>query len=328
MVALFSCNGSKRPDVDQIKVSIKIKRFEKDLYQGKGKDINQTNQQLGNQYGYFYDDFIHRMVGNPSLSGPEVLALLYKDQAYTDLNAEVDSVFPSLGPLEKDLTQTFKYIRYYYPKAKVPQFISTLTGFAYQITTGDKYMGIGLDMFLGRNSKFYGAIVESVPLYQSRRFEPQYIVPRVTEVYAREELFKERDEDRSMLSKMIYNGKILYFMDLILPEGTADTLKIGYTGPQMAWCQQYEGNIWAYFLESELLYQTDYPKFQVYLTDGPFTPQLGENRSSAPKLGVWIGWQIVRKYMEQNPNITLQQLMAETDAQKILTRSKYKPKPS
>ncbi len=29
--------------------------------------------------------------------------------------------------------------------------------------------------------------------------------------------------------------------------------------------------------------------------------------------------------MEENPEITLQQLMAETDAQKILTRSKYKP---
>jgi hypothetical protein len=30
--------------------------------------------------------------------------------------------------------------------------------------------------------------------------------------------------------------------------------------------------------------------------------------------------------MEENPNITLQQLMAENDAQKILNQSKYKPK--
>ena len=117
-------------------------------------------------------------------------------------------------------------------------------------------------------------------------------------------------------------------MDQILPDNTADTIKIGYTGAQIAWCEQFEGNIWAYLLENELLYQTDYQKIQTYLTDGPFTPQLGENRSSAPKLGVWMGWQIVRKYMEENPSVTLQQLMNETDAQKVLTRAKYKPKES
>ena len=326
--AFFSCNNNHRPDVSNIKVDIKIQRFEQDLYHGKNKSITETDQALSKKYGFFYDDFIHRMVGNPSMSGTEMLSALYKDKSYTDLNNEVDSVYPTLQKVENDLTESFKYIKYYYPKAKIPRFISILSGFAYQITTGDDYMSIGLDMFLGRDSKFYGAIVQSIPQYQSRRFEPQYIVPRVTEVYAREELFKERDEDQSLLAKMIYNGKILYFMDQVLPEATADTLKIGYTGQQLAWCKQFEGNIWGYFLEGNFLYQTDYPKIQVYLADGPFTPQLGEKRSSAPRLGVWIGWQIVRKYMAENPSVTLQQLMAETDAQKILTLAKYKPKES
>ncbi|RYD80660.1 MAG: gliding motility lipoprotein GldB, partial [Sphingobacteriales bacterium] len=71
---------------------------------------------------------------------------------------------------------------------------------------------------------------------------------------------------------------------------------------------------------------TEYQKIQVYLSDGPFTPGLGENRESAPKLGVWTGWQIVRKYMKENPKITLQDLMADNDAQRILNLSKYKPK--
>jgi gliding motility-associated lipoprotein GldB len=326
LVVLFSCNQDHKPDVSNVKVDIKIDRFEQDLYQGKNKDIASTDKFLANKYGYFYDDFVHKMVGNSTISGPEMLKILYKDKAYTDLNSEVDSIYPNVKNVEKELTQSFKYIKYYYPKAKIPRFITLLSGFAYQITTGNDYMGIGLDMFLGRNSKFYGAIVQSVPLYQSRRFEPQYIVPRVTEVYAREELFHERDEDQSLLAKMVYNGKILYFMDQVLPENTADTLKIGYTGKQMAWCKQYEGNIWAYLLENELLFETDYPKIQVYLSDGPFTPQLGERRSSAPKLGVWLGWQIVRKYMAENPKVTLKQLMETTDAQQILTQAKYKPK--
>ena len=46
------------------------------------------------------------------------------------------------------------------------------------------------------------------------------------------------------------------------------------------------------------------------------------------KGAAWLGWQIVRKYMEENPKVTLAQLMAEKNAQKILTESKYKPKKS
>ncbi|RZK77754.1 MAG: gliding motility lipoprotein GldB, partial [Pedobacter sp.] len=157
-------------------------------------------------------------------------------------------------------------------------------------------------------------------------FSPEYIVPRITETYAREELFPELDKDRTLLSKMVHNGKILYFMDKILEERVPDSIKIGYTNTQFEWCKTFESDIWAFYLENDLLFETDYQKIQVYLSEGPFTPGLGEKNESAPKLGTWTGWQIVRKYMAENKDMTLQQLMAEQDAQKILNGSKYKPK--
>lgn len=231
-----------------------------------------------------------------------------------------------MGAIEKELTQTFKYIKYYYPKVKIPHFISFVSGFSVQTPIGDNYMGIGLDMFMGKDSKFYKAIVKSVPLYLSRRFTPAYVVPRLTETFAREELFQQRDENRSLLSKMVENGKILYFMDQVLDDKVADSIKIGYTDKQMAWCKTYEGDIWAYFIENNLLFETDFQKIQMYVSEAPFTPGIGDKNESAPKLAIWIGWQMIRKYMKENPNVTLQELMAEQDAQKILNASKYKPK--
>lgn len=325
-ITIFSCKQDKRPDVSAIKVAIKIQRFEHDLYQFRTKSPQEADALLEKKYGIFYRDFITRMVGTPNLTGIEVLENLYKGKAYPDLQHEVDSVYPKLNQVEDELTQTFKYIHYYYPKVKIPRFISFLSGFAYQIPIGENYMGIGLDMFLGKDSKFYPALVKSIPMYQSRRFDPAYIVPRVTEEFAKEELFKPNDEDQTLLSQMIYNGKILYFMDQVLPENVSDTVKIGYSGRQLAWAKQFEGNIWGVFLENDVLYQTDFRKIQVYITDGPFTAGLGDKAESAPKLGVWIGWQMVKKYMSENPDVTLQQLMADNDAQKILTKSKYKPK--
>ncbi|MGN7987835.1 gliding motility lipoprotein GldB [Pedobacter sp. 22226] len=324
-MAFISCKQSKRPDVSKIQVDIKIERFDNELFTGKNKNITEVDQQLRSRYGVFYDDFIHRILDS-KYSNTESLANLYHDQAYTDLTKEVDSVFPNLKPQEEGLSETFKYIKYYYPKAKIPRFISFASGFAYQMPVGDNYLGIGLDMFLGKDSKFYKAIVQSVPLYLSRRFAPEYIVPRVAETYAHEELFTEPDENRTLLSKMIFQGKILYFLDQVLPENVSDSTKIGYTKQQLDWAQNFEGDIWAYFLENNFLYETDYQKIQVFLSEGPFTPGLGENRDSAPKLGVWMGWQIVRKYMAAHPEVTLQKLMADNDAQKILNQSKYKPK--
>lgn len=325
-IIFISCKQSNRPDISKIDLDIKIERFDKELYAAKEKDVAQTNAFLSKNYGLFYDDYIHRMVGTPEYSNTEIINTLYKDPAYTDLTKEVDSVFPNLKAQEAGLTETFKYIKYYYPKAKLPKFISFVSGFSYQMPVGDNYLGIGLDMFLGKDSKFYKGIIESVPLYLSKRFTPENIVPRVAETYAHEELFTEPDENRSLLSKMIFQGKILYFLDQVLPENITDSTKIGYTEKQMGWAQNFEGDIWAYFLENNFLYQTDYQKIQVFLSEGPFTPGLGENRDSAPKLGVWMGWQIVRKYMKENPKVTLQQLMADNDAQKILNQSRYKPK--
>lgn len=326
VTVIFACKRDHKPDVSTIKLDIKIKRFDRDLFSGKNKDIIFIDTTLSKKYGFFYDDFVHRMVGNPSLNNQDVLSGLYKDEAYKLLNNEVDSIFPDLKQQEEDLTETFKYIKYYYPKVKVPQFISFISGFSYQVPIGDNYIGIGLDLFLGKDNKYYSAMASSIPMYLSRNFTPEYIVPRVTEAFTREEILKERDEDQNLLSKMVYNGKVLYFLDQVLPENIPDSIKIGYTADQYNWCQNFEGNIWNYFLTQELIYQSDLQKIQTYITDGPFTPGLGNQKTSAPKLGFFIGWQIIKKYMKENPDITLQQLIAETDAQKILSKAKYRPK--
>jgi hypothetical protein len=42
-------------------------------------------------------------------------------------------------------------------------------------------------------------------------------------------------------------------------------------------------------------------------------------------LGLFIGWQIVKKFAENNPDMTLKELMLERNEQKILNQAKYRP---
>ncbi len=324
-----SCNNKKTPDVSHIELELNIERFDQELNKLNTDDLDKEIPVLRKKYTWFYDDYMERMISAGSTADTAYynnLRSVLQNEDYRALRSAVEKTFPDMDQQEKELKEAYKYIRYYYPKQKLPRLISFISGFAVQTPVGNDYIGIGLDMFLGPNgSQFYPALRQSIPLYISRRFSPENISPRVIEALVRENMFPDEDKDRSLLAKIIYNGKILYFLDQVLPE-KADSLKIGYTTEQLKWCQEYEAGIWAFLLQNELLYETDYMKIQKYLAEAPFTPGIGDNSESAPKLGIWTGWQIVKRYMEKNPEVSLQQLMQNKDAQKILTDSKYKPK--
>jgi gliding motility-associated lipoprotein GldB len=327
--ALTACKQNKKVDVSHINLEVHVQRFDHEFDQLRHPPIHPKAVLLYQKYGSFYADFIERIIQ----AGPVAdtansygnLRRVFPGKPYNDLKQEVDRVYPNLNQPEAELTDAFKRIKYYYPQKQLPKVYSYVSGFQAQTSIGNGYFAIGLDMFLGANSKFYPALVNAYPRYISRRFTPANIAPRVVEGIAREDMFPEQDRDKSLLAKMVYEGKIMYFMDQILPDAP-DTLKIGYTGKQLDWCHNFEKDVWGYFLEENLLYETDYPKLQKYLNEAPFTPGLGENNESAPKLAVWTGWQIVRAYMQKHPDVTLPQLMASTDAQRILNESGYHPK--
>ena len=323
-----ACKNKKEVDVSHIKVNLSIERFDQDLSALTPAQVSVKAPQLKQKYGHFYADFMESILGVGPVNDTAYytqLRTVLNNKDYKVLAAEVNKTFPNLQDQEEELTDAFRHIRYYYPNTKLPRVITFFSGFSVQTPVGNDYIGIGMDMFLGRTSRFYPALVQSIPQYISRRFTPENITPRVIEGLIREDIFPDQDKDRSLLSKMVYNGKILYMMDAVMPD-IADSLKIGYTSEQIKWANTYQPEVWAYFLQNDLLYEADYMKFQKYLTDAPFTPGIGQDSKSAPKLGVFTGWQIVKKYMERNPEITLQQLMAEPDPQKILNGSKYKPR--
>ena len=323
-----ACKNKKEVDVSHIQVNLSIERFDKELSALSPAHVSVKAPQLKQKYGHFYADFMESILGVGSVTDTAYytqLRSVLSNKDYKELAAEVNRTFPDLQDQEEELTDAFKHIRYYYPKTKLPRVITFFSGFSVQTPVGNDYIGIGLDMFLGLTSRFYPALVQSIPQYISRRFTPENITPRVIEGLIREDIFPDQDKDRSLLAKMVYNGKILYMMDAVMPD-IADSLKIGYTSEQMEWAATYQPEVWAYFLQNNLLYEADYMKIQKYLTDAPFTPGIGQDSKSAPKLGVYTGWQIVKRYMERNPDSTLQQLMEESDPQKILNGSKYKPR--
>jgi uncharacterized protein YjaZ len=116
----------------------------------------------------------------------------------------------------------------------------------------------------------------------------------------------------------------LYLKDVLLPE-TSDAEKIGYTQEQITWCQENESYMWRYFMQEQLLYSTDSKLSTRFINTAPFSKFYLEIDNESPgRVGTWIGWQIVRSFMNNN-DVNLQQLL-QMDPIEIFQNSKYKPK--
>ncbi len=327
-LSFTACTGRNEPDISKINLKIKIERFDQAMSGLTAQNVAVLAPQLQKQYTWFYADYMEGMLSVGSTADTGYYAnvrTVLNNAEYQALAKAVAAKYPDLKQQEAELTDAFKRIVYYFPNQKIPKLISFLSGFSVQTPIGNDYIGIGLDMFLGDDSPFYPALTQSIPRYISRRFTPENIAPRVLESFVREELYPEKTNSQTLLERMVYNGKIVYLMQKALPNAP-DSLLMGYTEAQNSWCKEYEADIWAYFLEENLLYEADYLKIQKYLTDAPFTPGLGENNQSAPKLAVWIGWQLVKKYMDKHPELSPKDLLNKTDAQELLQASHYKPK--
>jgi len=314
---LFSCNGGKRDPVDLTKINlakVKIDRYEKTLFNLTGDNLKQELKSIAPDFPVFLnadlDDTLnliqlHDFITNPLNRG---------------LYDSVMKNFPDLTRYELQLTNAFKRFRYFFPDKELPDVFSYVSGLIFeqpvQFIAGD--MIVALDMYLGENLIEYRKI--GLPFYKIERMNSNFITRDcIYDMYFYHFLKKPGE---NILEKMIEEGKHLYFLDALLPE-TQDHIKIGYPPEKLEWCKNNESNLWAFMIENELLFSSDNNIFRKFFTDGPFSHSFSND--SPARLGEWLGWQIVRSYMKNNPGVTPEQLFLEQDAEKILKQSKYKP---
>ena len=101
---------------------------------------------------------------------------------------------------------------------------------------------------------------------------------------------------------------------------------MGYTDDQLQWVVDNEVYMWQYFVEKQLLFNTDTALLQRFIEPGPFSKFYLEIDNESPaRIGVWLGWQIIKSYMDRYPNTEIQALL-NLPAQTLFSKSNYKPR--
>jgi hypothetical protein len=302
-----------QPKVKVAESKIIIKRYEKALFAVDKSHLRQGMALLSKDYSFFlgknWDDTLNVLRISNFLSDPNIRELY-------DLTIKK---YPDVGFLEDELTDAFTRFRQAYPEK--PIVFTYVSGLDIEnpVYYFDTAMAIGLDDFLGSDVVAYQKA--GLPKYKINRFTPDNLLPQCM-LAVSDNIIRVDEKRNTLLDQMISAGKALYFLDVTIPE-VKDEFKIGYNAGQLAWSQNHESDIWAFIIEHQLLFSSDPQGISKMMTDAPFTA--GFAPESPGRLGAYMGWQIVRAYMKEAENITLKQLMENTDAQQILKVSGFKP---
>jgi len=292
--------------IDQIPLELKVERFDKLFYETNPSELSDLKQ----KYPFLF----------PPGNEDSVWTNKMKNPLLKELHSEVQKQFGDFSTETSELEELFRRIKFYFPKAGMPKVITLISEVDTQAKAiyADSLLLISLDTYLGKDHRFY----VDFPNYQRVSFEKAQLLPDVVSDFSMRVI--PPPTDRTLLSQMIYFGKELYLKDLLLPK-LSDDVKIAYTPEQIEWCQENEGYVWRYFVDEKLLYDSDPKLAGRFINPAPFSKFYLEIDGESPgRIGMWIGWQIVRSYM-QNNDVSLQQLL-QTDAKEIFDNSKYKPK--
>ncbi|MGG7036863.1 MAG: gliding motility lipoprotein GldB [Flavobacterium sp.] len=310
VLALFffiSCDKKSKVEkaVQQIPVKLKVHRFDKAFFETKPQDL----PGLKAEYPFFFPQGTEDAVWMEKMQNP----------LWRELYQEVQKKYPDFDKQTADIENLFMHIKYYFPGTVQPEVYTVIAEMDYRnkaIYANDKLV-ISLELYLGAEHKFY-----EFPKYLKQNFTERQMMPDIVSGFAYYKVPPAKS--KALMDEMIYYGKELYLKDLLLPDYT-DAEKIGYLPEQITWCKENESYMWRFFIDESLLFSSDSRLPNRFINPAPFSKFYLEIDNETPgRVGQWVGWQIVRSFMENN-EVTLQQML-KMDTKEIFEKSKYKPK--
>lgn len=308
MIIIIACgeDDQKEKEIAQIPVDLRVERFDEKFASADAEDLPSLKREFPYLFPQQYPDslWIEKM----------------SDTIQVELNEAVAEQFSSFEETEEELESLFRHIKYYFPEATIPKVVTLTSDVDYrnQVVWADSLLLISLDTYLGTDHPLYTGVQD----YIRKQFQKEQIVVDVAAEFG--EKIVPRPRSRSFLANMIYFGKLLYLKDVLVPF-KSDAQKMGFSAEELQWARENEEQIWRYFVDGELLYSSNTDLHSRFLYPAPFSKFYLELDHEAPaRLGQYIGWQIVKQYMNKN-DISLQEML-KTDAETIFKESKYKPK--
>ena len=302
---------------------LKIQRFDKDFHSYLANPTEEQYTILRTKYPNFLKAFgvVTVNLQDEELDNPVLFKHLmepyFSNAALSKIYADALTLFSDLSTYELELTKANDLIKTYFIGKELPGLSIHVSGFKANTIVLDSIISVSTDKYLGKDYSGYKTFFES---YQTIQMQPKYIVRDFLKAWLMSE-FRETNQRKNLLSEVIYQGKILYALNELLPEWDESDI-LGYTEQQQEWCEEHAKDIWKMTIDHNYLFNSDSQVIQKYMEDAPYTAII--SAESPGRVGLWLGLQIIKNYAK-NTGHDLQSILLENNNQLLLKSAKYNP---
>ncbi len=307
-VILCSCSKNRlNVDISQTATIDQEFYYVDDLLNNVSKENLAANhsmlkKELGSIYLY---EWRQNLRMNSSESIVNKIHQFYDTEYIKDLEKSKKELIPKIVEKEDKISDAFRYFKFHFDSAPLPHKLIYMNKLFSTINCSDSAVTIAPESYLNPETK----IISSIPknqLYewQKERMDLQYLERDIAFNWIQMHLFDEID--KQLAQHIIQAGKILYITNACFPVAEERYI-LRYSDKDWTWAEQNEDLTWDYLVKEQLLFKNNRKDKANFLNAGPTTVGLPDE--SPDRMGQFLGYKMVKGFMEENKEVSLQELL-------------------
>lgn len=308
LIFLNSCK-SNRLDVklNNATVQLEFINADKEFLNHSKEEVLVNFKNLESKLG---DLFVYELSNDIRLNinetNTEDIYNFYNSEYIKELEQEKEKLWEELPIHEKAINKAFQYLSYHFGDSILPKQVFYINKLFSQINCSNQSISVGLENYISPES----TVIRSIPSeefyqWQKDRMDIQYLERDILMAWIQVHLFNEMDG--KLAEHIIQAGKILYVLNASFPKAEPNYI-LRYTKEQYDWTEKNEANIWSYMVSEQMLFKSDASYKTNFLNEGPTT--VGLSPDAPDRIGQYIGYKIVKGYMDKNKSLSLRELLS------------------
>jgi hypothetical protein len=302
LIALFifaSC--SRNPlnvDATETKVTIEYVHLDSIYRSANSRDLVAYHRQFLTEIPEIYEyelGYCLRFANASDSALLNGLSLFLADSYIKQLEKQLEKDFRDVSKFKEDITGGFKYLKFHFPDKPTPKHVVFMNSlFQSSAFVTKKEIGIGIERYLSSSLPVIRKLPgQEFPKWMRDDWDVTFLPRDAVCSWVMTHIVPEKEGN--LAEQIIRWGKILYITHAAFPDkGPSHAMR--YTEKEYKWALTNEAQFWKYLVDQKMLFMTNERDVANFLREGPFTA--GIPKKGPDRLGQFLGYQIVRKYME------------------------------
>lgn len=248
-------------------------------------------------------DAMFAVLGVDSVSQP-ILDAWSRSKVVEVFQPAVDSVYPDINGVSHQIGFILEKARTEFPGLPELDFATVVWGNPRPVVRVDSVVLIALNHFLGAEYPGYAQWQE----YRRVNKTPRMLPYAVASAIAATQYPMEITDDVTLLNWMLYEGALVEARLRLVPDARLDEA-LGYSSEELEFADGHISEIWQEMSVKRMIYDTDPLLIDRMVAPAPSSPVL---MTKAPgRIGVYVGYRIVKDYLSRYPATTLATLLSK-----------------